>query len=245
MDLENRIIASAIEQRNGDLFLKSLPRYVSLGAYFAQHRESLSKEDPLHPSLCAIPIVDRGDWQDRGCLSFVKDAVLGFAGNTIICDQREPFQEVVRALSSAESSEFGLVSFFACFDTTQKAGHGDWLDSVAAYMARVADKNRLISPNSLFSATCRFWNWLGTSQFRGIVESSLADVLVARWKTLLIDQRFALNRPMRTVPAIEAALNTSKVGLAKIGWIALAAEDAVDRRLSQQMRTLLQDSVGP
>jgi hypothetical protein len=80
------------------------------------------------------------------------------------------------------------------------------------------------------------------SIFSGIVELNLVDVVVLRWERLLIDQSFALNRPVRTVPAIQATLHSRKTGRAKIADVILAAEEAVGRCLPDEARAALRTS---
>ena len=118
---------------------------------------------------------------------------------------------------------------------------GDGNEVAAACVWNIADPEKPIAPPKLFWATCTLWSWLRVSEFKDTLEVKFAEALGACWRRVIAKQEFALRQPMRTVPAIQAALDSSNTGLSKIAALALAAEDAVDYILPQEMRECLKN----
>jgi hypothetical protein len=75
------------------------------------------------------------------------------------------------------------------------------------------------------------------------VDVLFADTLATRWAYVAEHQRFALNRPKDSVPAIKSALATPKIGRVKIAAIILAAEAAVGEQVSSEMGVALRTCV--
>ena len=97
-----------------------------------------------------------------------------------------------------------------------------------------------LSPNELFAATYRLWEWLPHTLFKDEIEDIVADNLGCRWRKTIEEQRFQLNRPMVAVPAIEAAIGEPGAGTHRIAKLLLAAETAVTYRLDPDLRSKLQ-----
>jgi tetratricopeptide (TPR) repeat protein len=110
IELGYRTISSAIENRDAGLFLKSLPRYVSLAEYFLRNRDNFRKEDPVNPTLRKIPAIEDDYWKTDERLCYVKQAILAFAACALVMGDSEAFREV--ATSLAVRSSTGLVPNF-------------------------------------------------------------------------------------------------------------------------------------
>ena len=97
-----------------------------------------------------------------------------------------------------------------------------------------------MQPDEAFVVTCRIWEWLSGSTFKGVLEDRIAEHLVGCWRKIIEDQRFNLQRPMITVPAIKSVVEGPAIGAVKIAQLLLAAEAAVRYKLGPNLRSSLQ-----
>ncbi len=226
-----------------DGFCSYLPEFVSQIAFMINERESLHTEDSFNPKIGVVQLLEVEDWSRKPYLDLAQNAILAIQASAVCSGQGDIRDEIGVCVDDIKGSSSVLRPFLECFDGDLSASR-DNQEIAAACIGRLLDADNPLSPDELFWISCCLVNWLAFSVFKSQLGPVLADFLGGQWREVIQIRRFMLKQPMRTVPFIQAALESSHKGVAKMAAIVLAAEDAVHHRLTSEIRELLKKSAG-
>ena len=240
--LNVKIMKRYIREGNIDGFFQSLPFFLSSLSYLSKNKEDLMDRDIFEPIKGTVDRLSSDQWSDEVVFDAAKNAILGFLASAVCLGRTGVFAEFEARIGTIEEAGDSLPSFLRYFKDEPPAATDAW-EAAAASVGQYFWLERPPNPNQLFVVTCRLWNWLAYSDHKSLLGPILASFLTEEWRRILETQRFLLRAPLRTVPHIEDALDSSREGVEKIAEIALGADGAVGRNLSVEMRKLLERSL--
>jgi hypothetical protein len=242
MYLEIQILARAIQRGQIDRFLLALARSVDVLEYSLRHKEALAEQGFRSAPIHKIPSVVPTSSMNIDALDWARNAVLTFAAHALATGQNQLLAEFAISLRNLNGWGDLLIPMLECLANGYFRNR-EWQNVAAFHVAVLHDRDRRLIPRDLFALTCSPWNWLTRCPFNNLVDVLFADTLATRWAYVAEHQRFALNRPKDSVPAIKSALATPKIGRVKIAAIILAAEAAVGEQVSSEMGVALRTCV--
>lgn len=233
--LNHHVMAKHISSLDTDGFFSYLAEYIVKAVRMKEHAKSGQPENTFDLMTDDFPSLQPDDWKSEVHLWVAKDAVLALTA-CAACSGISNFQECLKNhIGRVEHGSAALGPFTECFE--KPAGpKADRYEVAASHVGRLMEEKAFLTPDEMFTISVRLWEWLLASNFRVSLENMVADHLIERWQKIITNQGFRLKQPMVSVPAIEAALKEPTKGIRKIAGIVLAAENAVGRRLSAELR---------
>ena len=238
--LSHYIMAKYVITVDVENFFSYLAEYVSKTAYMRENASSANKENIYDLTDADLPAIKPVDWTSGLHLQYAKDAILALAA-TAVCSNVKNIREQLLNHAGQNSEAAGALSDFIDSFEKQTCPEGDLYDIIAFHLGCLVDVNANISPDKMFIATFRLWEWLLHTHFKDIVEDMIADYSARCWQKIIEHQRFNLQQPMIGVPDIETAIGESAGGTVRIAKLLLAAEIAVKHKLDANLRSELKE----
>ena len=232
------VMAKYIITADIENFFLYLPEYVSKITYFRENASSVNKENVYDLTDADLPAIKPVDWTSDLHLQYTKDSILAITA-TAVCNTNDIREQLLTHAGQNQKLVNALRNFIDCFekDTCPK---GDLYDTTAFYFGSLMNANTK-SPDDMFIAAYRIWEWLLYTDFKDFVGDMIADYLTRCWQEIIKNQRFNLQQPMIAIPDIEAAIGDSARGTVKIAKLLLAAEIAVKHKLGANLRSKLKE----
>lgn len=236
------LLARYIREKDTDLFFAYLPEYVGKYAYWVEHKDILKAADLHTFESMEFVVPESDDWSKEPYIEIATNAVLAFSISLLCSDNFDVTIHLSSNLDKITGLNEAISPFLECFEK-QLSLTGKINELAAASIGKLANRNSGINTDDLFLITCHLWSWLTYSHFKDLIGKTISEHLVERWRNVIENQRFLLKQPMINVPTINDAINSDLKGIAKMAKIALAAENAVVHRLSNEMRLSLKKSI--
>ncbi len=231
------LMAKHIISIDTDSFFSYLPEYIVKTVCMIEQGKNVQADTVFDFMTNDFPSLQPDDWRSEVHVGAGKEAILALA-TVAACSKISNFQESLKNhIGRVEHGSAVLGPFMECFEK-QPGPNADRYEVTASHVGRLMEEE-VLAPDEMFIISVRLWEWLRGSNFRITLENMVADHLIERWEKIVTDQQFHLTHPMVSVPAIETALKEPTKGIRKIAGIVLAAENAVRRRLSPDLRAIM------
>lgn len=238
--LNYHLMAKHITNIDMQNFFSYLPEFVSKAAYMKENSSKITKENMCDLTGADLPEIKPVDWASDLHLEFAKDALLTIAAVAICSNIKNIKELLLNHARHDKEVKIALQGFIDCFEMNSSS-KDDFYDAMAFYIGCFAKVNTNMSPANIFIVTYSLWDWLRHTSFKDIVEDRVANLIVRRWQMIIKHQKFSLQQPMISIPAIKAVINDSSVGTVKIARLLLAAEIAVNSKLNTTQRSQLHE----
>jgi hypothetical protein len=193
--------------------------------------------DPLNPQPGSIAKLSGAALAEPKSQAHIRDAALAFhLLAPVDRETREPLHGAVHDLVVSASGYDALPEW----SSGQGFGESDIYSAIARYLSE-PDGGATLSPDRLFVAHLRMFEWLRSSNHGALISAEIAKRVQSDWSRVIENRRALLVTPALTVPAIEGALSSHKEGLAYVASLLLAAEAAVSANLSPEFRSTLEE----
>jgi hypothetical protein len=224
--LRMRAIQSAIETSDSVCFARSFRSYLEGLTFLAAESASLKENfDPANPPRGEIPECDLTCTAVEEAAS---DAILAFGMRAVHAGHKGKMSELQSALRDAFGQPYPGSALFSAEEPASPN-----LNRVIEAILRRLDDPRHIEPLDFWMIGLRFFERTNQSGFRRDLAPSLAWWFRAGWERIVRDETFALTRPLRTVPPINAVLANPNNDRAFIAALLLAASEAVGSPLPE------------
>ena len=238
VDLRNRTMVRAIADLNAVSFSRNLWGYVEGMVYLSQRgKEARESFDVREPPRDTILSVARTEASFSMAAALVRDAVLAY----VIVAACRGSASAVTLLLEALKTEFGedIDSTMLVRATTMLA-----LPAASSFDEALIDSVRDLSgdepptPRAYAVAAVMFTQRATQSNFKSFLVSMIAQWQREAWTTIVSTQAFSLAQPLRTVPAIVAAVSIADDERC-LGSLCLSVVDAIGATLPEETRTSL------
>jgi len=231
----------AIRRSDIDLFALRLGGWLDAGAYLREHGAALRQTfNVLDPARGEIPPLTAAQRVSSDMQTYAVDAILAFLMVSALSGRENITARLKERLSQEYGENFPGASIFE-FLLDGNTPERNLEQVTAALVKRIRSDDHLV-PVSIWEIGLRLFERARQSNFRYIIEPTLAQWMRAQWLRIISTERFRLNRPLINVPNIEAVLNGRIEQEQFIASLILAATDAVGMSLAPEYRQLLRDA---
>ncbi|OHB60302.1 MAG: hypothetical protein A2Y12_04315 [Planctomycetes bacterium GWF2_42_9] len=240
--LNNYLMAKYILKKDVGNFLSYLNQYISITAYTRENASAIKSNiyDLVEIDCPTIDSLDNGSELHK---QYAKDAVLAILAIAICTGEKSERELIRNEIQQKKELTTALANFFRYFENTARP-QKDIYDCAAYNLGIIFHKDTALDPNTLFVATYRIWEWLQHTCFKDSIENIIADYFVQCWQYIIENQRFLLHNPISTIPDIQRAMQ-EPVAKIRIPKLLLAAEQAVDHRFVENLRSTIKAQAYP
>ena len=243
--LRSKRLGIDIEDMDPAGFTSHLLRYVEGMAYLSSHAQEFRREsDVMNPVRGAVPTLSPSNVQPS-FVHFADDAIFAYA---VSCACRQA-PEAVLELATTLDTYFGQGAIGkAAFSRASSdanvpppASFEDILIDTAMAFRRCIHA----TPRDYCLAGVRFLQQAQRSTFKSILVPIIATWQRNAWTRIVVSERFRLNQPRRTVPAIKVSLSLTLNNEKFLCSLILAAACATNVALPNNIRTAFENIATP
>ena len=243
--LRRQVIQTNIRELNATGFWDNLVQFIEITAYLSKEAEHLLKTfNVLAPERRQIPSLDLVAPFDPEIEEVAKDAILAYGIHSILANKLMAMTELNVTLDNRFKAPFPGKAAFRYWNG-QADGYSQ-LDEAVMDILRSLSRNQHLPPYDFWFSGLRLFEWINRSSFKHFLTPGLSAWQRSGWRRILTKERFALSRPMLSVPPIEEVLTTSednnRVFIAKL---LLTTSDAVGSPLGSDYQELLKYMAEP
>ena len=182
---------------------------LKIAVYLSRNAKDLVKSfNPLAPERCRIPSLDLVEPFDLKIEEVAKDAILSYGIHSLLANRLEVMAELEITLSNGLEGPFPGKKIFTHWKEQADACSG--LDKEVIEILRAISRNEHLTPYRFWLSGLRLFEWINRSRFKDFLTPKLSAWQRSGWRRILTKERFALSRPMLSVPPIEQVLNNSR-----------------------------------
>ncbi|MBN2589827.1 MAG: hypothetical protein JXA96_08185 [Sedimentisphaerales bacterium] len=214
--------------------------YIAKYVYMKENVSSVIEDINFNIADKNISDFIEADWTSITYQQIAKDAILALVISSIY-SELNGIKEQLNIHANKNQEVFEVLHDFINSFQKEKCPENDSYNIRAYYLGYLIDIGSNINPERLFIVTVRIWGWLRESHFRLNIEDIVANYLIKKWGYIIENQKFLLQQPTIAVPSIESAMKESCDGTLKIAKLILAAEIAVEKNMSSDLRSIIQE----
>jgi hypothetical protein len=203
--------------------------------HMARARARGDEPDPLNPKAGSIAELSREALAEHRPKTHIRDAALTF--HLLAPQGRETSQPLHSTLRDLVLSATGYDPLPE-WSSGQSSEESDIHSAIAIYLSE-PEAGATLSPDRLFVAHLRMFEWMRSSNHGELIRAEVAKRVQSDWSQVIENRRALLVSPALTIPAIASALSSNKEGLAYVANLLLAAEATVSNNLSPEFRSTL------
>ena len=236
--LRTRLLQTAIDTLDVRGFAVRLMPFLE-SAVYAQRDDSREEQMwLLEPKRGRMPTLDKNAQGESPCVQAAKHAILAYGIRAAVAGSEVATHELDAALIQEFRGPYPGRSLVDNWGLEQ--GELSKVENKAMVVVGKLSGSRYVTPKEFWFAGLRFFEWCGTSPFGGILMLRLAAWQRSGWKRIVVEERFRLVRPRRSVGEIEEVLRIAANDRAFVAKLLVTTSDAVGVRLSMEYRKALE-----
>lgn len=233
--LRTDVLGASISVQNPIEFSLHLSDYLASATYCAVNRDAIRDAmSVLNPQRAVIPALPREGPFNSVTERSAHHAILAYVVRSLLTGGRDVIGQLQDALRQELGNSHPGIQVLDNWDTASP-GTDDLDGEVGALLRRCLTSSHP-PPELIFLAGLRLMTWIGQSPFKSTLMPLLKPWLKEHWGRILQTQRFLLYSPATTNPPIVDALRNELEGERFAASVTLAAEPAVQARLSPGLR---------
>ena len=226
-------------------FLNHFVPYAEIAGYLLskEGKHLLKTFNAVTPERRQIPSLDLVAPFDPEIEAVAKDAILAYGIHSILANKLDAMTELEVTLDNRFNAPFPGKAVFNHW-SGQTDGCSE-LDETVIGILKTLSRNEHLTPYVLWLSGLRLFEWINRSHFKDFLTPRLSAWQRSGWRRILTKERFALSRPMLTVPPIDEVLTIPKDDRALIAKLLLTTSDAVGSSLGSDYREFLEGLAKP
>lgn len=183
------------------------------------------------------------EWSKPKYYPTVLHAITAFCLGALASNSKAKFFELTVKLSELNQDE-KVLRFLKRIGSQNESALGTRAETLIAeniFLCRTLEEK--VTPLQAFNISFYFWSWFSGSPFRNSLGDTLEKLISSIWTRVLANCTDMLVEPAKNSSLIKEVLNNQATGFKKVGMLILAANNAIENGLPEEMQTEIRNSL--